>query len=127
MKIAGFGFRRAASLSSLRDALTAAGGAEGVAALATATEKASTPALVELAGILGVPVHAVPVETLADAVTESHSAAATARFGTGSVAEASALVAAGVGSRLLAPRARSRDGMAMAAIAISADDEGNAE
>ncbi|HZV10809.1 MAG TPA: precorrin methylase, partial [Novosphingobium sp.] len=40
-----------------------------------------------------------------------------ARFGTGSLAEALALVAAGPGARLIAPRHISTDGMATAAIA----------
>jgi cobalt-precorrin 5A hydrolase len=121
VKVAGFGFRQAASCDSLRDALAAAGGAEGIGALATVSEKAGAPALVALAGMLDLPIHAVPVKALASAATDSQSAQATARFGTGSVAEASALIAAGVGARLLGPRAASGDGMAMAAIAESSN------
>jgi hypothetical protein len=39
VRVAGFGFRRGATLASLRDALAAAGGAEGLTALATAVDK----------------------------------------------------------------------------------------
>jgi cobalt-precorrin 5A hydrolase len=42
-------------------------------------------------------------------------------FGTGSIAEASALVAAGPGARLRGPRAVSADGTATAAIAEAAE------
>lgn len=127
MRVAGFGFRRAASLASLREALAAAGGAEGIDALATAAAKAGSTALQKLAAQLGVPVHAVPAEALAGAITVSRSELVAARFGTGSVAEASALIAAGVGSRLLGPRAASNDGMAMAAIAIFANERGTGQ
>lgn len=121
MKIAGFGFRTGANLASLRDALAAAGGGVGVAALATAAEKSDAAALRALAGELGLPVRAIAPAELATAHTLTHSVRVTQRFGVGSVAEAAALAAAGPGARLLAPRAISRDGMATAAIAEGTD------
>lgn len=120
MTVAGFGFRRAASLASLRDALSQAGGPVGVIALATLADKAGAPALLALATELGVPVCAIPGERLATVATLTRSARISARLGTGSVAEAAALVAAGDGARLLGPRAKSNDGMAVAALAVGA-------
>lgn len=117
MKIAGFGFRQAASLVSLRDALAAAGGAQGIDALATITQKAASPALLALAAELRLPIRALATETLAHVSTTTRSNRVIAQFGTGSVAEAVALAAAGTGAHLLAPRAISSDGMATAAIA----------
>ncbi len=57
---------------------------------------------------------AQPVLTRSERVAE--------RFGTGSVAEAAALAAAGPGARLVAPRVVSTDGMATAAIAERTDE-----
>lgn len=117
MRIAGLGFRKGAALGSLRDALTAAGGAEGVVALATAAEKADDAILKALASELRLPVRGIAPAALAAVETQTRSARVTQRFGAGSVAEAAALVAAGPGARLLRPRAISRDRMATAAIA----------
>lgn len=117
MRVAGFGFRQAASLASLRDALAAAGGAKGIDALATVAQKAASPALLALAEEMGLPIHALEAEALAHISTPTRSHRAMTRYGTGSVAEASALAAAGTGAYLLTPRATSADGMAMAAIA----------
>ncbi|MFT8674744.1 MAG: cobalamin biosynthesis protein [Acetobacter sp.] len=117
MKVAGFGFRRAASIASLRDALAAAGGPQGLDALATLAHKADAPALQALAAETGLPIRAIAAEALADIDTPTRSARIMARFGTGSIAEALALAAAGAGARLLGPRACSTDAMAVAAIA----------
>ena len=117
MKIAGFGFRKAACVESLREALVAAGGADGVVALATAEEKAGALALNALAAELRLPVRAITPAALEAAKTLTQSNRVATRFGTGSLAEAAALAAAGPGARLLAPRAVSPDGMATAAIA----------
>ena len=121
MKIAGFGFRRAASVVSLREALVAAGGADGVVALATAEEKVGALALDALAAELRLPVRAITPTALEAAKTLTQSNRVAARFGTGSLAEAAALAAVGPGGRLLAPRAVSPDGMATAAIAEGTD------
>ena len=117
MKIAGFGFRKVVSVASLREALEAAGGAEGVVALATAEEKAGALALNALAAELRLPVRAITPAALAATKTLTQSNRVATRFGAGSLAEAAALAAAGPGARLLAPRAVSLDGMATAAIA----------
>lgn len=119
MRIAGFGFRRSATLSSLRAALAAAGGGAGggIAALATAREKAGAEALLALAAELHVPIYAIAHDDLAATTPITQSPRVAMRFGTGSVAEAAALAGAGPGARLLGPRAASADGMATAAIA----------
>jgi cobalt-precorrin 5A hydrolase len=117
MKIAGLGFRPSVRLDSLREALSAAGGAEGLSALATVHDKASTLALVALARDLGLPIRAVPADALACVGTWTQSEHVKARFGVGSVAEAAALVAAGRHARLLSTRVISRDRTATAAIA----------
>jgi cobalt-precorrin 5A hydrolase len=117
MKIAGIGFRETAGIDSLRSALMSAGGPGGVMALATAAEKAEAAALVALAEELHLPIRAITPEALAAVETETRSERVAARFGTGSLAEAAALAAAGPAARLLGPRAVSADGMATAAIA----------
>jgi cobalt-precorrin 5A hydrolase len=117
MKIAGIGFRETAGIDSLRSALMSAGGPDGVMALATAAEKAEAAALVALAAELHLPIRAITPGALAAVETETWSDRVAARFGTGSLAEAAALAAAGPAARLLGPRAVSADGMATAAIA----------
>ncbi|MCF4167390.1 cobalamin biosynthesis protein [Zavarzinia compransoris] len=117
MRVAGIGFRRVAGIESLRAALDAAGGTTGVSLLATAAEKAEAPVLLALARDLGLPLRAVPRDLLSAQATATRSARTSEAFGTGSVAEAAALAAAGPGARLVAPRAVSPDGMATAAIA----------
>ncbi len=116
MRVAGFGFRDGTEIEALRAALAAAGGG-AVDALASVAEKAETPVMRELAAELGVKVIALPVTALAGVETITRSPRIVARFGTGSLAEAAALCAAGPGARLLGPRAASPCGMAMAAIA----------
>ena len=115
MIVAGFGFRSGASLAALQDALARAGGPEGVTHLATVASKAE--GLVPLAGVLGVPVIAVPAGDLPGQAVLTHSERVDALFGTGSVAEAAALAAAGPGARLWGPRVVSTNGTATAAIA----------
>ena len=120
--VAGFGFRAAATLESLRSALHMAsnGSVIAITALATAADKAHHPALMALARELTLPLMAVPLAQL----TESSAAAPLPahsripeRYGARSLAESSALAAAGRGAHLLAPRAVSADKMATAAIA----------
>ncbi|WP_375260373.1 cobalamin biosynthesis protein [Palleronia sp.] len=118
MIVAGFGFRRAATLDSLADALAATGGAPD--ALATAADKAS--ALAPLGARLGLPVHAVPPDALSASATQTDSTASKTHRGTGSVAEAAALAAAGRGARLLTPRVISADRMATCALAASSGE-----
>ncbi len=117
MKVAGLGFRKDVTLASLREALLAAGGSEGLAAMATASDKADTEPLKQLARECGLPIRAIPAETLAGIDTFTQSGLVAEKFGTGSVAEAAALAAAGPGARLIATRVVSQDRTATAAIA----------
>lgn len=112
MIVAGFGFSTRATAASLRGAYAAAG-APRVSALATAADKVA--GLSGLATELGLPVIGVD-GPLPDTVTQS-PASLTAR-GTGSLAEACALAAAGPGAVLQGPRALSPDRLATCAIAI---------
>lgn len=115
MIVAGFGFRKGASTDSLRAALAACGAAPDL--LATAADKENSAGLRGLAEELGVPVHAVPPALLQTQITQTHSPASYAAHGTGSVAEAAALAAAGPGARLIAARQISPDRMATCAMA----------
>lgn len=117
MIVAGFGFRNLAPQSALTEALGAALAlAPGVRldALATARHKAAAPVIQSFAATMALPLCAVEV---AGQETPTQSARIVARFGTGSVAEAAALLAAGPGARLIVGRVVSADGMATAAIA----------
>jgi cobalt-precorrin 5A hydrolase len=117
MKVAGLGFKMDATLASLREALLAAGGTEGLAAVATVSDKADAEPLKQLARECGVPIRGVPADVLANIDTPTRSQRIIEKFGTGSVAEAAALAAAGPRARLIATRAISRDRTATAAIA----------
>ena len=110
MRVAGFGFRKGAGMESLMAALTLAGGE--VDAIATVDAKAS--GLQPLGLRLNLPVIAVP-----QAVLPARPGSDRVRhlYGTGSVAEASALAAAGVGAVLVVGRVTSPDGMVVVAIA----------
>lgn len=110
MRVAGFGFRNGAEVESLLAALTLAGG--GVEALATVDDKVSD--LKALGLRLDLPVIAVAKDRLS---ARPGSERARQLYGTGSVAEASALAAAGVGAVLVMTRVVSPDGMAVVAIA----------
>ena len=118
MKVAGLGFRASADVASLRAALAAAGGAEGVTALATSEPKAGADAILAFAAELGVPVIPVSAMDLAAQNTLTDSARVRAKTGAGSLAEAAALAASGSDARLLGSRAVSADRMATAAIAV---------
>jgi cobalt-precorrin 5A hydrolase len=115
MIVAGFGFRSGVTLGALQDALARAGGAAGVTHLATVAAKAQ--GLAGLSAVLGLPVLAVEPQALNGQVVVTRSERVAALYGTGSVAEAAALAAAGPGARLWGPRAVSADGTATAAIA----------
>ncbi|WP_150293833.1 cobalamin biosynthesis protein [Sphingobium estronivorans] len=116
MIVAGFGFRKSASLVSLRSAWErATEGANAPAALATLDHKA--PQLASLARELRLPLIKVSSDRLAIQSTRTHSPASLAAHRTGSVAEAAALAAAGPHARLLAPRAVSQDRLATCALA----------
>lgn len=116
MIVAGFGFRSGVSLSSLRGAFARAQqGQAPVTHLATVQDKAF--ALIPLAEALGLPLTGVTPEAMATVQTETRSVASLSARGVGSVAEASALAAAGTGAWLLTERRISPDRMASCAIA----------
>nr|WP_313801564.1 cobalamin biosynthesis protein [Sphingobium sp.] len=118
MIIAGFGFRQSASLASLESALAkATKGGIMVDALATVENK--TQQLAPLARKLALPLIPVAAAPLAGQPTLTHSPASVARYGAGSVAEASALAAVAHPARLLAPRSLSSDRLASCALAES--------
>ena len=116
MIVAGFGFRSAADLASLRAAFELARcGQPPVTHLATSQDKIAT--LAPLADALGLCLSGVSPQALAAATTLTQSAASLAARGIGSMAEASALAVAGARARLLSPRHISPDRMATCAIA----------
>ncbi|MDO5757059.1 MAG: cobalamin biosynthesis protein [Rhodobacterales bacterium] len=115
MIVAGFGFRGAASTASLRAAMQACGAQPDV--FATVAGKELSPALQTLAAQMQLPIRAVPPELLSAQDTATRSRASRAAYGTGSVAEAAALAAAGPGARLIAARQISPDRMATCAMA----------
>ena len=115
MRVAGFGFRIGASQESLAQAFVSAGGVAD--AFATVSEKADVPELVALASARQREIFSIDPDELNTATVITQSEASFRRYGTGSVAEATALLAAGKGARLIAPRVVSSDGMATCAIA----------
>ena len=137
--VAGFGFRRGATVASLRDALAQAMAAAPpwpraatvtsplplppLVLLAAPQDKADAPCLRALAYELGLPVHAVDAAVLNVTPTLTDSAKVRALRGSGSTAEAAAWVAASVhggpGAILLHPRAMSADRLATCAIAVA--------
>lgn len=144
--VAGLGFRAQCNVASLRAALNAAlsaaldatqqthGSASTysasgmpitLTALATAADKATHPALLQLAAELQLPITPVNLTQLASQAA-TPSAHVPARYGARSVAEAAALAAAAmavqaepVQAQLLTPRCTSPDRLATAAIAFS--------
>jgi len=114
--VAGFGYRTGADVSSLRAALALAqAGHPPVTALAAPADK--TALLEPLAEALAVPLIVVTPAALCAFPTPTRSAVSIAARGTGSVAEAAALAAAGEGAWLISPRHVSPDRMATCAIA----------
>lgn len=114
MIVAGFGFRDGAGVESLADALAAVDG-PAPDVLATLPGKAAHPAFAELARRMALPIRAAAPDGRA---TPTKSPASLAAHGTGSVAEATALAAAGSHAQLVGPRAVSSDRMATCAIAV---------
>ncbi len=115
MIIAGFGFREDASAASLRDAYDRLGG--DADAIAVLDDKAGALCFKQLAEKLGLPVFVVTMEEMQAVETATQSAKVQEKRGTGSVAEACALAAAGSDGRLMAKRHISEDRMATCALA----------
>jgi cobalt-precorrin 5A hydrolase len=115
--VAGFGFRGAATVQSLSDALSTAACGREVQAVATARDKAQTAVFESFAQALGVSVVPLDSPALAAVETVTYSPASQIARGTSSLAEAAALAAAGPGARLIVPRVVSDDRMATCALA----------
>ena len=116
MIVAGFGFRASADVAGLEAALARAPqGLPRVTVLAVPEDKSALAA--RLAEALRLPLSLVDAAALRAAVPVTCSAASLAARGTGSVAEAAALAAAGPGARLLTIRHISPDRSATCAIA----------
>ena len=122
MRVVGIGFRAAADLASLQDALQQvldATGGGGIDAVVTEAAKAREKVFREFAQVLGLPGLGITAQDLGQMITPTQSERIQDRFGTGSLAEAAALAAAGPEARLVAQRVVSGDGMATAALAES--------
>ena len=120
MRVAGIGFRSGAAMASLQDAMTRAlelAGGAPVQALVTESAKSRAPVFRELAQAMALPGLGVTTEDMAQMMTPTQSQRVLDKFGTGSLCEAAALVAAGPNATLVAVRVVSGDGMATAAIA----------
>ncbi|WP_299655292.1 cobalamin biosynthesis protein [uncultured Tateyamaria sp.] len=117
MIVAGFGFTTQAGTDSIADAL--AQHAVTPDALATLEDKAD--ALTALTSTRGLPIIRVSRADAAAQDTQTQSARSMSVKGTPSVAEATALAAAGPGATLISPRTISQDRMATCAIAEGPD------
>lgn len=115
--IAGFGFRESASVASLTDALARVSDGIQITGLAAPTDKCSHTAMQELSAKLDLPLYPIDQIDLEAKVTPTLSEAALSARGTGSVAEASALIAAGSTATLMRTREISTDRLAVCAIA----------
>ena len=117
MIVAGFGFSTQAGADSIADAMRQQ--AVRPDALATLDRKAG--ALTDMTRGLGLPVIGVLEDDAAAQTTITHSERSTTETGTTSVAEATALAAAGPGATLIGTRTISNDRMATCAIAKGPD------
>lgn len=119
MIVAGFGYRGAATVASLRAALAATGHATPDA-LAVPDDKTGAACIRALAQETGIAVHGVDAAALQAQDTPTQAERVIEKRGTGSVAEACALAVAGAGAVLLTTRHISDDRMASCAIARGA-------
>jgi len=128
MRIAGIGCRRQASLASLLEVLSRIQAVQGTLdALATSVSRSDTRIVRDLSQALGLPLLGISSEELAQQITHTQSARQYALYGTGSLAEAAALAAAGPGAGLLVTRIVSADGMATAALALACSSNPSAQ
>jgi cobalt-precorrin 5A hydrolase len=117
MIVAGIGFRTNATPKSLQSAYDIAcqtAGISGVDALASISEKIKSPVLQQFAADKSLSLQSVTVTGI---ITPTQSARIQSLYGTGSVAEAAALVAAGPNARMICPRITSPCGRVTIAIA----------
>lgn len=126
LRIAGFGFRSEATLESLIQALDQLIDQYG-AIDKLAAARSMLPLVEELGRLRNIEVIAVADAELSTVATITHSTHSLQARGTGSVAEAVALIAAGPGATLLGPRIISADRKATAALALLEVPEGATE
>ncbi|MEM6307368.1 MAG: cobalamin biosynthesis protein [Pseudomonadota bacterium] len=117
MIVAGFGFRTRATVDSFQGALAKCT-TPPVTDFAVPVEKSQHTAFQAFAHATQTSVHLVRSDHLQLQKTPTQSAKSLALKGTGSVAEAAALAAAGPGARLTHRRVISDDGCVTCAIAI---------
>ena len=120
MRVVGIGFRAAADVTSLQDAfaqILVASKETQIDAVVSEAAKARAPVFRAFAQALGVPGLGISQTDLAQMITPTQSQRIQDQFGTGSLAEAAALAAAGPNARLVVERVVSTDGMATAALA----------
>lgn len=116
MIVAGFGFRAGVSNDSLAEALSLARKGYVPTVFATLQDKADD--LRGFAKIQRISLIAISPESAEVQLTRTQSSASLTHKSIGSVAEATALAAAGPNARLIGPRSISTDRMATCAIAI---------
>ena len=122
MIVAGLGFRERADVASLQDAFHRAAKGYVVGAISTVADKADSSVFLELARSLRLPIVRVDPGNLSSADTPTQSAHSQAARDSGSVAEASALSAAGPGATLVKPRVISADRCATCALAQTGEE-----
>ncbi|MCC1494732.1 cobalamin biosynthesis protein [Cognatishimia sp. F0-27] len=121
MIVAGFGMRGAVTVDSLQDAYAQARRGRAVDLLAAPDDRARLAAFSAFGEAVARPVRGIDAAHLAAQTTQTQSPTVAERRGTGSVAEAAALAAAGPGARLIAARVISTDRMATCALAEGPD------
>jgi cobalt-precorrin 5A hydrolase len=112
--IAGFGYRASATADSLLMALAATGAKPDVL---VGLQDKDHRVLQDLGRLMNISVRLISLDAAQRQTTPTQSAASFAAHGVGSVAEATALAAAGTGGRLVATRVISDDQQATCAIA----------
>jgi cobalt-precorrin 5A hydrolase len=123
MIIAGFGFNSGATKQAFQEAVDLAmalledHAAEGIAALATAEDKAGFNALQYISGEMGLPLWSIRLGDIAQAPV-GKSEHSPDRYGNRRLAEAAALIGAGPGGRLIGDRMVSHDGTVTIALAM---------
>lgn len=115
MIVAGFGFSNRATEASLAEAFAAL--QQRPDRVATLRTKAESPVFRAFAIAEGLSVYALDEAQISGVETPTLSPRIYARFNTGSVAEAAALVGAGAGARLIQTRYVTTDGLATVALA----------
>lgn len=120
MIVAGFGFRTGATQDSLIGALEQVSTDYAVDVIAAPADKVEG-VFSRFARQQGLPIRRVSELELTHTTTTTQSTQSLAHRGTGSVAEACALAAAGPGARLIVSRQISPDRFATCAIAIGTD------